>query len=193
MRPPARFILYRFVSLTVLLLSTAVFVCPAAAQEQERKLLDRIERPNMSLDFGAQQKEFFGSKGFQGSSKARVKDFQYAEKFKAKDFLTGAYAGQKGAWMGDFKYKTSEADTTGRGMTKKIVKTHDTKEMPVKTSRDANKDYSTETYATRPTNFKGKSQDKIDIQGPQAVTSIQDGSFTELKTIDDIRNLLNKN
>ena len=178
---------------SMLLVSLLAMVRPAAAQEQDRKLLDRIERPNMSLDFGAQQRAFFGAKTFQQGGKARVKDFQYAEKFKAKNFLTGAFSGQKGAWMGDFKYKTSEADTEGAGATKRIVKAHDTKEMPVKSSRDANKDYSTGTYATRTSGFKGKSQEKIDLEGPQAVTNIQDGTFTELKTIDDIRNLLNKN
>jgi hypothetical protein len=177
----------------MLLVSLLAIGRPASAQEQDRKLLDRIERPNMSLDFGAQQKAFFGAKSFQQGGKARVKDFQYGEKFKAKHFLTGAFAAPKGAWMGDFKYKTSEADTEGSGGTKRIVKTHGTKDMPVKSSRDANKDYGTNTYATQTSGFKGKSQEKIDKEGPQAVTNIQDGTFTELKTMDDIRNLLNKN
>ncbi len=191
MRSPATILL----SLSALLLGAIGFVRPASAQEQDRKLIDRIDRPNMSLDFGAQQKSFFGAKSFQGGGSARVKEFYYAEKFKAKDFLTGAYAGQKGAWMGDFKYKTGDADTKGRGMTQKIVKEHATKEMPVKSSRDASKDYSTtETYVTRMSDFRGKSQDKIDAQGPEAMLTIQpDGTFTELKTMDDIRNLLNKN
>lgn len=185
------------VSLPVLLLLLCGALCGslchrALAQEQERKLIDRIMKPDETVSFGAQKKDFFNAKSFKADS-AHVNDFYMPQKFKAKDYLTGAYSGQKGFWKGDFKYGTAEADTKGKGMTPRIVKGYDTKAMPVKADRDATKNYGTGTYATDTSKVRGKSQDKIDIEGPQALNTIQDGSFTELKTIDDIRNLLNKN
>lgn len=152
--------------------------------------MDRILKPNEQREFGA-HKSFNGASLFRGRGSAYVKDFYTPQKFNAKNYMAGAYSGQK-AWKGDFVYKTNEADTKGRDGVRRVVREYGTKEMPVKTSREAGKTHESRTYATRESNWRGRSQDKIDLQGPGAVTTIRDGSFTELKTIDDVRDLLNK-
>ncbi len=168
---------------------------PAFAQQQERSLLERIEKPDMTLSFGAQKTEFHGAKDFSGGKGARVKSFYSPAKFRAKDYMTGSYADRTGPWRGDFTYNTKSANTDGRGWTQRAVREHRTKDVAVKDSRDANRNYRTAEHssANRSSGFKGKSQDKIDIYGPQSVLSIpSDSGFQELRTIDDIRNLLNK-
>ncbi len=177
----------------------AAFACgialaPAHAQEQERKLMDRIERPDMTRSFGADKKDFMGSKSFSGGGAAQVKDYSLLKNFRSKDYLTGSYSGNKGFWMGDFKYATQEADTEGRGAAAQArKKDFATKALPVKDLQDGGKTYASRTMATKAVEWKGRSQDKMDVQGPEAMNTIRDGTFTELKTIDDVRNLLNKN
>lgn len=156
--------------------------------------MDRIDRPNMNMTFNPQGTGFTGAKSFSGGKDARMKSFYSPAKFRAKDYMTGSYSGQ-GPWKGDFTYDTKNANTEGRGWAKRSVREHATKDAAVKESRDANRNYSTRQHASanRTSGFRGKSQDKIDIHGPQGALSIPgDTGFRELRTIDDIRNLLNK-
>ncbi len=158
--------------------------------------MDRIERPDMNLRYDA-KKNFFGAKSYGGAGSANVKEFYFPQKFRAKDFLTGNYSGGKNFWMGDFKYATKDARgvaaVTGQKNSTAAAKTFDTKSMPVKSAYDSDKNYTSSTFATRQWSGRGKSQDKIDLEGEGALSSIHDGDFKQLKTVEDVRQLLNKN
>ncbi len=156
--------------------------------------MDRIDNPDRNQSFDAYNKGFNGGKAFSGGGTATVKDYSLLKNFRSKDYLTGAYSGDKGFWMGDFKYATREADTEGRGAAARARKQEfSTKAMPVKDLHDGSKTYASRTVATKAVEWRGRSQDKMDVQGPEAQNTIRDGTFTELKTIDDVRDLLNKN
>ncbi len=193
MRSPATSL---FASLA-LLFGVFGFARPGLAQEQEQKLMSRILRPNMNLEFKA--KDFQATRSYEGKN-ARARMFPFLSKFWTKDFRqTRHFSGQSGGFMDLRQIDAKEADTKGHDMVRQIVREHSTKAAAVKASWDADKKYDNggeagRTYAARTTTFKGRSQDKMDKEGPAALNTIQQGgTFTQLKTVEDIRNLLNKN
>src|SRR5580698_3912502 len=80
------------------------------AQDQERKMLDRILRPDMTLANPMQAKAYYGGSGagVDTSKEAAVKDFYFIQKFSAKDFDTKQYEA-KNFWQGDFQFTTKAA------------------------------------------------------------------------------------
>ena len=82
--------------LVILFLFTACGVLHA--QQQERKLLDRLDKPDLSATF-ITEKKGFTTKEFGGAHSAMVKEFRYVQKFTAKDFMTGTYGGAKSFWI----------------------------------------------------------------------------------------------
>ncbi len=154
--------------------------------------MDRIMSPNMDLAYQEHRRNPSGGKNYGNTRSARVNDYAGVEKFDTKSYSTGAFAGKKDFWMGDFKFSTKEVDTTSKAGLTSAVKPFETKNAAVKSAKEAKKGYDSKTFATRSTEVKGRSQDKIDSQGPQALNTIRDGDFKVLHTIDDVRELLNK-
>jgi hypothetical protein len=153
------------------------------AQDQERKLVDRILQPDMSLGNPMQNKAFSGGGGTGGmdtSRNAYVKDFDFVQKFSPKAYDARQYEA-KNYWQGDFQFATKTAAVKADPAT---GKSYDTKTLPVKDAREAGKAYETATraYATREAQERGKSQNRLDEQykdKPQL-------------NIDQVRDLLNK-
>ncbi len=169
------------------------------AQEQERKLLDRILAPDLSLDYTANRKEFSKesrvNQSFRSDRQTILKTFN-AKDFKSKEFNAKTFRGDKAHWQGETTFDAKDARVDQTESLRRSVKEYGTKDVPVKTAYDAEKSEAVKEYAAgqRKSGYRGKSQDKIDLYGPQALdTIVTESSFTELKTIDDIRNLLNKN
>lgn len=167
----------RFAPFLASLLALAI---SAAAQEQDRKLMDRIFKPNTDGGVAEQNKAFSGGKSF-SANQARVKEFHFTERFRARDYATTSYAGAKN-WSGDFKYVTKSADTRGRGASVESVKTFATKSVPVKEARNSNKRYETASYESREYLIPGKSQKLLD----------QKYVNKKEMTMDEVRELLNK-
>jgi len=190
----------------------------AHAQVQERKLMDRILKPNESLTFDLKNATFNGGKSF-STGAANVKEFYIPQRFNSKEFRTESYAGTKGFWMGDFKYTSKAFDTKQSARLASVIKPFGTKEVPVVSASESSKAFGVKKFATKATSFSGRSQHKIDEEGPGAQSSIglggnssssqgsvamgDDGKYhvepvdtyqilKELKTIDDVRELLNK-
>ena len=80
------------------------------AQDQERKLVDRILKPDMTLGNPMQTKAYYsGSSGSVDISKeANVKDFYFTQKFAPKSFDTKEFD-SKSFWRGDFQFTTKAA------------------------------------------------------------------------------------
>jgi hypothetical protein len=79
------------------------FLLPMGAQEQERKLADRLLRPNMTLVNSAQDKKFAGAdvtpvekkfiaRSFSTVDERTAKSFSNAKDFSAKRFATEKFA-----------------------------------------------------------------------------------------------------
>ena len=70
----------------VALLTLLISVCPAAAQKQETKLIDRLLRPNTALTNSAQDKKFAAASGASFDKRAPSRSFYAPEKAQAKPF-----------------------------------------------------------------------------------------------------------
>jgi hypothetical protein len=172
-------------SISVLLMLVMLLMSRTAlyAQEQERKLMDRIMTPDMSLGYSMQGKAFYGggSGSYGGTKDANVKDFYFVQKFTAKSFDAKDYDA-KSFWQGNFQFATKGADVKSHPAADKAF---DTKSAPVKEANDAGKGYGTADhgYATHENEAKGKtSQNHLDevYKGDRRMN------------IDEVRDLLNK-
>jgi hypothetical protein len=153
----------------------------ASAQDQERKLVDRLLNPDMSLANRAQNKKFAADQK-RGDRPANVGTFYVQQKpapstyagtreFAAGEFHSGAAAaGQKTA------NTTSRTEVQNAGTTPATPRARGVRE-----TRDARKAVASHNYAgERPFLARGKSQKSLDRHNPPM-------------TIDDVRELLNKN
>ena len=181
----------------LLCLSGASCIGLAGASAQESQMERRMDDKWRAAIKGTGQpyvptdKNQFAAKTF-SSKTAYVKDFYYPKHFSAKEFLTGNFKGSKGFWMGDFKYSTNPADTKGRVIPNATTK-YDTKTMPVKTLADAGKGYAVKSYAARASGLRGKSQDKLDKEGPAAMAGkVGWQGNMDTMTLEQVRDLLNK-
>lgn len=169
----------RLLAILLLLASCGIL----RAQDQERKLVDRILRPDRTLASPMQNKAFSagGAGGIDTSKDASVKDFYFVQKFSAKAFDTKQYEA-KNFWQGDFQFSTKTATVKTDSAAEK---TYGTKAVPVKDAREAGKNFSAggSTYATREAPQRNKaSQNHLD--------EIYKGKGQ--MNIDQVRDLLNK-
>jgi hypothetical protein len=152
------------------------------AQDQERKLMDTILPPDMSLVSSMQGKTFYsgGAGGVDSTKSANVKDFYFTQKFFAKTFETKDFAA-KNFWQGDFHFSTKAANVKADSAADKVF---DTKAFAVKDANESGKTYATRGYATREAIEKGKaSQAHLDE------TYLGKSQMN----MDEVRDLLNKN
>jgi hypothetical protein len=168
-----------------LLLIALLAVCGVArGQDQERKLLERIQNPDTSITSSFQGKAYYGGSDKQGyaSKEANVKDFYFVQKFTSKGYEAKAFDA-KSFWGGDFQFTTKDAYTKDSSNAGKV---YDTKGADVKTASEAGKEYAAngKAYETKSAPDKGKtSQNHLEEMH-------KDGS--EKMNIDQVRDLLNK-
>jgi len=187
-----------------LLLLAAALALPwgdACAQEQESQLVTRLLRPNTDLEFTGFGREFNGQKAFNGSGRVNLKSFYFSERFQAQEYLTGAYYGQQTFWRGDFQYRTKEANTEANENVRRMQRDFATREVDTvkdnQTARDAAKsphDSGRKSWDSgKSTAVIGRSQARFDKEGLAGQQKAGwTGDLTEIKTVEDIRNLLNK-
>ena len=161
-----------------------IFVCltivsPAVvAQEKERKLIDRIFKPDLSLTNAAQNKRFsetnaisankeFVAKSFYSGAERPVKRFS-----GLKDFFTGTFGARK----------FSRAETVPNVNAASARTVFPTRESSlIRNSSEANKSARVRNYAdNRPFLGRGTRQEILSQQNHPL-------------TIDEVRELLNKN
>lgn len=177
------------------LLFLGAVLCPGAAllaQQQESRIA-KILNPDPTRVFDVDSGKTYGAKTFYSRPRAAdPKAYNLPDRFNAKEYLTGGYQGQKGFWMGDFKYRANAANTTPRSELVIPKNREAGKSAPVKADRDAQKRYATGSVPTR--DFRGKEREKLNtlFTPEQAANNGYRGDLQELKSIDDIRALLNK-
>ncbi len=154
------------------------------AQQQERKLEERIMKPDMTKGVREQNKSFNQYRTFESGTggSGAVRDFHYVQKVSPKGFETKGFA-TKNHWAGDFKFATTEANTKGRYAIPNATAEYDTKPMKVKDARESEKTYDARTYDANTFTPDAKSQKLLDARYANQ----------KPKTIDEIRELLNKN
>lgn len=167
----------------VLLLLISATLC---AQEQEKKLLDRIQRPDMQLGSPLQ------SKGFSGVTGAGVKTSSFANKTlvtsesgTVREFSgTRSFLGIKNPWFGKRSYESKEALLSTR-MGLDISKSYALKPAAIEPYAAASKkaQAAKSRVPSKPFLLQGEAQG--------ALHQISDKVKKEM-TIDDVRELLNK-
>ncbi len=154
----------------------------ASAQEQERSLRDRIERPNMDLHATGFEKTF--TPGASGLDKAAsVKTFGFSRAATTKG--DGSFSTHS---FNSSPFKTGVFSTRKSGLTDRGAaqsdRTFDTKTMAVHEDRAAGKTAPSQMYqpSDKPFISHGRRQDEIDELRRQKDLSI-----------DQVREILNKN
>ena len=168
-------------SFAVLALVTAALGC-VRAQDQEKKLVDRLLKPDMTLQNDAQNKKFTGDSSASVNKRANVGTFYVHQKshsktfggtrdFSTTQFYSKTYRGGRSA------YEVSSQQT--------VVNSKDTFASQtahgVRDSSESGKKVASRGYAgTRPFLDEGKSQKSLN-------------RHNEPLTIEQVRELLNKN
>jgi hypothetical protein len=153
----------------------------AGAQEQERKLVDRLLRPDASLQNNAQNKKWSGGK-VAVDKKARVSTFYFGQKPRTKKYerVRGVSARQFDAAQ---TYGTNEAPgVSSKPSPANADRSYSTnKTVGARPARDAKKGTDTREFSgNQPFLARGKSQKSLNQQN-------------EPLTIEQVRELLNKN
>jgi len=160
-------------------------VSSAAAQQQERGLLDRLEHPDRTLHYSPSDKQFSTSSTVSGKQ-ASVRPFLFGQStavLRGGDgtFSTRAFHGKDGYRTDAFAAHAVTAAGQGFGQTNK---TFATKTMDVREDRAANKTLAVQEYSAGEKLFMGRGtrQDTIDDLRKQ-----------KNLTVDQVREILNKN
>src|SRR5690606_14521922 len=118
------------------------------------------------------------------------------QKFNAKTYRAKDYGGTKSAWTGNFRLEDKKAATTGKYEIVNVKRAIPVKSQEVSAARESDKGAATREYAgLRPFWKRGRSQDRFDSEGGTPKDDKAVGWTGDLKpmTIDDVRELLNKN
>lgn len=167
---------------TALALLLCVGAARATAQEQEGKLMDRLLKPDMSLQNNAQTKQFNGG-GSAPTKTARTKTFHFAQRTRAK-----SYTGVRNFQTQEFQTRTaayqSRQSNYGERGAREANAQYSTagNYAGVRAAADSEKMVNSSEFAAskRPFLVHGKSQKAL---------SAQDRPLT----LEQVRELLNKN
>lgn len=165
----------KFLALSLLLASTGF------AQEQEQKLVDRLLRPDATLENSAQKRKFVAD-GASIDKKAHVGTFYFDQNAKPKNFSnTRDYSAREFDSNSFYAGRDRSTFATRSTSSSRTIATA-TSSQAAKTS-DANKKARTREFAgQRPFLARGKSENSVEFQRKN-----------KPMTIDDVRELLNKN
>ena len=158
----------------------AATIVSARAQQQEQKLLDRLLKPDTSLESNLQKKQFTAG-GATLEKKARTKSFFVRDRRAEKQFVTGNFR-TKPFGTNESRYQRQEANIASRTAIAKLDTPYPAPGYGgVRVDRESDQAVEVSNYRdTRPFLVKGKSQKSL---------SAQDRPLT----IDEVRELLNKN
>jgi len=141
--------------------------------------------------FDPQRTPGFGSRGF-NSKGSRVKEFQFAQRTQTGAFRTRDFPGSRTASMSAKGYATMPARTQSYGGPK-ASQAYDTKAAPTRTAREADRTMATRELPGSQRAYLGPEAGKMKTALDPNATPKVSNDLRELKTIEDIRTLLNKN
>lgn len=150
--------------------------------------------PDPSKEFNLDQVSSLGRMSSTFSTKsARSSDtFYFQQKYQPKKYDAKSFE-TKGWWAGDFKFSTKSAAAKGKYEIPNATKSPDTKSAPVKDAREAGKTMASRDLPDGNRPYLGKEATKM--KAPLDPTNLPkiNNEMHELKTIEDVKNLLNKN
>lgn len=145
--------------------------------------------PNREFNMG-QLSTFNRTSGF-NTKAARSDTFYLQQKFQPKSYEARGF--ETKSWAGNFKFSTKEASTKGKYEVPNAAKAADTKTAAVKDARESGKTMATRDLPDGSRPYLGKEAQKMkDALDPAKLPKISN-DMRELKTIEDVKALLNKN
>jgi len=167
--------------------------------------MDQILRPNTDRSFNLMKEKSADTSAAKLNTRSNrtpetTKKPWLPQKFNSKTYLTGGYRDSKSFWMGDFQYTVGAANTASRASFTDPSKKYQTKATPVKDAPDV-RNYSDSALTLPTKDFRGggafTNRDDFrkfvtPLTPEQAANNGYKGELVELKSIDDIRELLNK-
>jgi hypothetical protein len=172
-------------SLTPAILACLAFPALLTAQEQERKLLERIQRPNMELSNPMQNMAFTGGGGVQIREASIARSYAGTKEARSKEFATRSFFGIKNPWFGKRSFDSKEAALFPRGGPVKLDEPYRVSEARVREFPAAGKQAALGDSIVPVNAFLGRGG----AQG--SLDQISDKVKKEM-TIDEVRELLNK-
>lgn len=158
----------------------------ASAQQQEKTLMDRIQRPDMQQGSPLQSKSYEGTSNLKiKSAAAASKTYGVAGSANLKEFQgSRSFLGIKNPWFGERTYDAKSASLTSQGGGD-LTKSYRVKQAAVSP-------YSASTRSANPSKPEVPLKPFL-VQGEAqgAMQQISDKVKKEM-TIDDVRELLNK-
>jgi hypothetical protein len=164
----------------VVVCSAIAFLPAASAQDQERKLVDRLLRPDTSMQNNAQNKKF-AAEGALVEKRATVSAFYLPQRNQPATFSgTGEFPTAR--FNSRAFHDRNRSNVLARKQASDSSESYATFSMTrVPNARDAKKESASRTFAgQRPFLEQGKSQKSLDRKNPPL-------------TIEQVRELLNKN
>lgn len=185
---------FRSLLLTLALLFAGFEV--AHAQQQEEKLVDRLKRgPNSNLTYNTNQSAF-GTHAAGPSTTKVVKSGEFNTRtFLSREFISKPYGGtEKRSWFANLFFPAKNANTSGKYEIPNAGQAYNTKDAPTKEARDADKAAGSNAYAQTDLQYLKRNRFDTSIKAapPQDKITGYTGDLRPM-TIDDVRNLLNKN
>jgi hypothetical protein len=165
-----------------------------AQDNGESPRMREILKPDPNRQFDLRQGSL-NPKTFQsGSSTVQTdKTFGFLQRFRSKSYDTKSFQGGKDFWMGDFKFSTKDAPTKGRNEIPNLQREVPTSKFAARTLPEAEKQAPTRPLPDGQRTFLGKENDKLRVEVDQLRLPRSNNDLRELKTIEDVRELLNKN
>ena len=186
----------------LLILGGALCLGGTAHAQQQESRIQQILRPDETKVFDLNAPKQFGTGGFDSKTNrvVELKNINESRQYSIKSFLTGTFRSDKSFWMGDFKYSaTNEANTQPRYMFTLPGKSYTSKAAEMKSATGYDKHYDAANVPTRDYRGSGAfggTKDASKLRTPltpeQAANNGYRGDLNELKSIDDVRALLNK-
>jgi uncharacterized protein YceK len=161
-----------------------------------RERVAQVLVPDKEKEFDPAAARFGKPAQFHGKPQ-KTNEFLFVNRTRTKDFQTNSFA-TKGAWMGDAKFETKEAPTKESWFSRMTART---KGYDTKDAREAGKSVPVRALpgGDRAYVAQGRRQAELDATGkdkiPFGTTDMGPSWSGELKplTIQDVKNLLNKN
>ena len=181
------------------LATLCLFFCAAIAahaQEQDPGLKLQTRNANVAPTL-FQNKTYLVQAPYGGTHGANVGTFYFEDHVRTKEFSTHAAPGVNKFWAGDVKYDAKTANLGTHTVIPNTTKAFATKTSPTEDARESGKESPTRAYAdTHKFVKRGLAQDRLDREGPDALRGTTpvgfQGEMHQL-TIDEVRDLLNKN
>ncbi len=148
--------------------------------------------PDYTRTFDPKQNSTAGMRGYNAGT-VQTKTFYSDRKTAATTYNTRDFYGTKLASAADRKFATKEGPTRGQYEIPNAMKAADTKTLAVNDAREAGQSAATREMPNAHRPYLGKESEKLHTALDPNNQPRYTNDLRELKTIDDVRDLLNKN